>query len=314
MYVSDQKVARSIPIFALLAGPWLGISQGIWGWMLDIALLFAVFEVGRQKGFKWATLLLTLGYGIAVLAVGGLINLENIGFLPWVGLLNVWGTEHSWSRKSNLFWCLVLSGIIGILPIIPLIQQGIGSEAMQKLINAMLDQYRQTGMLATLNQQGMSETELLADLQQMVQFLFLFVPGLTALGSIIEYSLARYLFTRWFTPKAKHLPLSSFFRLPWFAIWGVNLGIASYLIGDQWNWIPLRIFGMNLMFVYAFLAFGIGSSIFLYNLRSPFLSGFFKAVLVLMSFLYFQVTIISLILLGLFDLVLNFRRLPEENQ
>ncbi|WP_425805906.1 DUF2232 domain-containing protein [Desulfitobacterium sp. Sab5] len=312
MYVSDQKVARNIPIFALLVGPWLGVSQGIWGWVLDIALLFAVFEVGRVRGFRWTTLLLTLGYGIAVITAGGLINFENIGFLPWVGLLSVWGREHSWSQKSNLFWCLVLSGIIGVFSIIPVIQQGfVGSEAIQKLVNTMLDQYRQTGLLASLNQQGISETEIQASLQQTFQLLFLFVPGFAALGSIIEYSLARYLFTRWFTPKVKRLPISSFFRLPWYALWGVNLGIASYLIGDQWSWTILRIFGMNLMFIYAVIAFGIGCSIFLYNLRSPLLSGFIKAVLILMSFLYFQVTIISLILLGLFDLVLNFRRLPE---
>lgn len=312
MYVSDQKVARNIPIFALLAGPWLGVSQGIWGWVLDIVLLFAVFEVGRVKGFKWTTFFLTLGYGIAVITAGGLFNFENIGFLPWVGLLSIWGTEHSWSQKSNLFWCLVLSGIIGFVPIIPLIQQGFGgSEAVQKLVNTMLDQYRQTGLLTSLNQQGISETEIQASLQQTFQFLLLFVPGFVALGSIIEYSLARYLFTRWFTPKAKRLPLSSFFRLPGYALWGVNLGIVSYLIGDQWGWIILRIVGMNLMFIYAVIAFGIGCSIFLYNLRSPLLSGFIKVVLILMSFLYFQVTIISLILLGLFDLVLNFRRLPE---
>lgn len=314
MYVSDRKVTHGLAMLALLVGPWLGVSRGIGGWVLEVALLIAVLAVGRNKGFGLTTLCLFLGYGVALLAGGGLSSLAHMGFLPWVGLFAIWGTAHTWPRRFIFFGCLVLAGILGVLPIIPVIQQGIDPEVMKDLIRTMLDQYRQSGMLATLTQQGLSEADIQDYLQHVLQYLFLFVPGLTALGAMIEYSAVHYFFARLFPQEDLKLPLFSSFRLPWFAIWGVNLGIASYLIGDQWGWTFLRVFGMNLMFIYACLAFTLGSSIFLYYIRSPFLSGLVKWILLLTSFIYFQVTIVSLVLLGLFDLVLDFRRIPEDNQ
>lgn len=314
MYVSDQKMTHGLAIFVLLAGPWLGISRGIGGWMLEVALLIAALWVGRSMGFRLTTLCLFLGYGAALLAGGGLASLANIGFLPWVSLLMVWGTEHTWPQKSNFFWCLVLSGILGILPIIPTIQNGMGSDVMQELIRSMMDQYRQSGMLADLTQRGISETDIQNYLQQFFHYLFLVVPGLAALGAMIKYSVVYNFFARWLPQEDQPFPLFSSFRLPWFAIWGVSLGIASYLVGDQWNYLALRVFGINLMFIYACLALVLGSSIFLYYLRSPLLSGFVKWILIVTGFIYFQVMIIGLILLGLFDLVLNIRRIPEDNQ
>lgn len=312
MYVSDQKATRGLAIFALLAGPWFGVSRGSGGWLLEVAMLIAALWVGRSMGLRVLSLCLFLGYVAALFAGGGLSSLVNIGFLPWVSLQTQWGIEHVWSRRSNFFWSLVLSGVLGVLPIVPTLQQGMGPELMQGLIGSMMDQYRQSGILTSFTQQGLSEADIEKLLQQFFQYLFLFVPGLTALGAMIEYGTVYYFFARWFSPKDQLLPSFSFFRLPRLAIWGINLGIASYLIGDQWNFIGLRVFGMNLMLIYACLALVLGSSIFLYYLLSPRLSGFLKGTLIFASFIYFQVTIVSLILLGLLDLVLNFRHLPED--
>ncbi|AHF08325.1 DUF2232 domain-containing protein [Desulfitobacterium metallireducens] len=313
MYVSDQKVTKGLAIFALLAGPWFGVAKGSGGWLLEVALLIATLSVGRSIGFKWMTLCLSIGYGIAFLLGGGLSSVINIGFLPWVSVLTIWGVEHVWSRKSNLFWSLVLAGVLGVLPVIPMILQGMGTELMQEISRSMMDQYRQSGMLTSFTQQGISEADIENYVQQFLQYLFLFIPALAALGSMMEYGAVYYFFARWFPQKDQPFPLFSSFRLPWFAIWGVNLGIVSYLVGDQWNLLSIRTFGLNVMLIYAGVAFVLGSAIFIYYLRSPRLSGFIKWILIFMGFVYFQVTIMGLILLGLFDLVLNFRRIPEDN-
>jgi hypothetical protein len=192
--------------------------------------------------------------------------------------------------------------------------QGISAELMQEITRSMMDQYRESGMLTTFTQQGISEANIQKYVQQFIQYFFLFIPGLESLGTMLEYGVVYYFFARWFPQKDQPFPSFSSFRLPWFAIWGVNFGITSYLIGDEWSLQTLRVFGMNLMLIYAFLAFVLGSSIFLYYLRSPRLSGFLKGILLFSGFIYFQVTVISLILLGLLDLVLNFRRIPEDNQ
>lgn len=314
MYVSDQKVTYGLAIFVLLAGPWFDVSKGSGGWLLEVAMLIAALWVGRSMGLRLMTLCLFLGYSAAFFAGGGLSSLVNIGFLPWVSLLTVWGIEHTWPHKSNFFWSLVLSGVLGVLPVIPMIQQGMGTESMQEIIRSMMDQYRQSGMMTSFTQQGLNEADIENYLQQFFQYLFLFLPGLAALGSMTEYGAVYYFFARWFPQKDLLLPLFSSFRLPWFAIWGVNLGIAGYLIGDQWNFMAFRVFGMNVMLIYACTAFVLGSSVFLYYLRSPRLAGFWKWILIFASFIYIPVTIVNLILLGLLDLVLNFRRIPENNQ
>lgn len=314
MYVSDQKITNVLAIFVLLVGPWLGISRDIWGWMLEVLLLLAVLWVGRKNGFKLAASLMLLGYGVAFVAGGGLASLEIMGFVPWAGLFSVWGMERAWSQKANFFWSLCLAGVLGVLSVIPVIYRGIGTDVVQELIRSMMDQYRQSGMLAALTQQGMSEADIQSYMQQALQYFFLFIPGLAALGAMFEYSTVNYFYMRWFPREGQTQPFFVLWRLPWYAIWGVNLGIASYLIGTQWNAVALRVFGMNLILVYAVVALVLGSSIFLYYLRSPFLSRLMKAILIFTSFFYFQVTIVSLVLLGLLDLVLNFRRLPGDSQ
>ncbi|MEA4903185.1 DUF2232 domain-containing protein [Desulfitobacterium sp.] len=314
MYVSDRKVTHVLAILALLAGPWFSVSSGGGGWLLDVALLIAVFWVGRNMGFKMAVPCLIVGYSAAFFGGGGLSSLMSIGFLPWTGLLTLWGIEHAWARKSNLFWSIVLAGVLGVVPIIPTLYQGIDTSAIQELIRSVMDQYRESGMLGSLNQKGLSEADIESYLQQFFQYLFFFIPGLTSVGAIFVYSLVYYFFARWFPQKDRPFPSFSALRLPWYAIWGASLGIACYLIGDQWSYWALRSFGMNLMFIYAFVALVLGSSIFIYYLRSPHLSGFLKWMLLFTSFFFMQITVIFLIIMGLLDLVLNFRHIPEEKQ
>lgn len=314
MYISDQKATHGLAIFALLVGPWYGVSSESGGWLLEVALLIAALWIGRSMGFRMMTVGLALGYGAALLAGGGFSSLIQISFIPWVSLLTIWGIQQGWPRKANFFWSLALVGILGFLPIIPTIQQGMGSDLMQEITRSMMTQYRESDMLTTLSQQGIDETDMEKYVQQFIQYVFLFIPGLAALGAMSKYGIVYYFFARWFPLKGQPFPLFSSIRLPWYAIWGINLGIVSYLIGDQWSFEGLRVLGMNLMMVYAFLAFVLGSSIFIYYLRSPRLSGFLKGILIISGFIYFQVMVISLILLGLFDLVFNLRRIPEDSQ
>lgn len=314
MYISDRKATHGLAIFALLVGPWYGVSKGSGGWLLEVALLIAALWIGRSMGFRMMTVGLALGYGAALLAGGGFSSLIQIGFLPWVSLLTIWGIEQGWPRKANFFWSLALVGILGFLPVIPTLQQGTDLVLIQEITRSMIDQYRESGMLTTLAQQGINETEIEKYVQQFIQYVFLFMPGLAALGAMFKFGAVYYFYARWFPQKGQPFPLFSSFRLPWYAIWGINFGISCYLIGDQWSFEGLRVLGMNFMFIYAFLAFVLGSSIFLYYLRSPRLSGFLKGILIISGIVYFQVMVISLILLGFFDLAFNLRRIPEDSQ
>lgn len=312
MYVSDQKSSNTLAIMALVIGPWLGVFLNAWGWMLDILLLLSVFWIGRndrQLGFRYAAILLLLGYGLAVF-LNGIGSLERIDFIPWAGLVTAWGLKNKWPQSTNVFVSLVAAGIAGVIPVIPILYQSVPQESIQGLVNSVLDQYRQAGMLETFQGQGISETEVINMLESAVNYFVLLTPGLSVISGIALWGAVYYFFARWFPqPGSRIYPLMQW-RLPWYSIWGMILAIASYLLGDHFQWVALRGFGINLMLIYSAIALVLGTAVFAYLLRLPWMSRLIKAVIIFTSIVYIQFTVIGLVLLGLFDLVLNIRRLP----
>lgn len=129
--------------------------------------------------------------------------------------------------------------------------------------------------------------------------------------ALVEFGLVFY-FVRIWLKDEQRIPFTRW-RLPWYAVWGAVLGIAFYLLGDQFSWPNLRIVGINLMVVYAALTLVLGVSVFVFLLHSPKIPRFLKLAFIIASFIYLFFSIVSLIMFGLFDLLFNFRRLPEES-
>jgi hypothetical protein len=315
MYVSDQRTSNFLAILALLAGPWLGVSREAWGWMLDVLLLLSVFWIGRkeERGFQLAATFLALGYLIS-LVFNGVTTIDKMGFIPCAGLFTIWATKEKLPQGSTVFWSLCLAGLAGSIPALISLHQGIPQDTVQGLIQGMLEQYRQTGILDAFKQQGITEIELKSLLERTINVIILVTPGLASVLGLFVWGAVYYFFARWFPePGRKYRPFTQW-RIPWYAVWGMNLAVASYLLGDQFLWLALRSFGINLMLVYGVIAVVLGSAIFIHYLKSPFLSNFLKFLLIFTSFIYIQVTVVGLALLGLFDLVLNFRRLPDPDK
>lgn len=312
MYMSDQRISNFLAVLALVVGPWVGVSREAWGWMLDVLLLLSVLwtgRSGRENGFRSAAVFLALGYGIAF-AFNGVPSIESFSFVPWAGLVTVWALKANFPQKEAVFWSLLAAGLAGIIPALSLLHEGIPLESIQSLIQSIVDQYRQSGMIETFQQQGLSEVEIRSLLEQVVNTIILITPGLAAILGVVEWGAVYYFFARWFPEPGREYRSFTQWRLPWYAVWGINLAVVSYLIGDQYQWITLRTFGINLMLVYGVVALFLGSAIFSFYLKSPWISRLLKIVLIILSFFYIQVTVVCLTLLGLFDLVLNFRRLP----
>lgn len=312
MYVSDQRTSNFFAIFALVIGPWLGVSREAWGWMLDVLLLFSVFWVGRNKrenGLRTAIISLTLGYVLS-LTFNGFASMGSMSFVPWAAVITLWAIKMNLPRSVIVFWSLCLAGLAGAIPGMVFLHQGIPQESVQAIIQGIFEQYRQSGMLSTFQQQGMSESELKSLLEQIINYVILITPGLATISGLLKWGTVYYFFTRWFTEPGQEYRYFILWRIPWYAVWGMNLAVLSYLIGDQFQWVVLKGFGINLMLVYGIVALILGSSVFLFYLKSPRMSVFLKTILVFTSLIYIHITIVGLILLGLFDLVLNFRRLP----
>ncbi|MGE4271828.1 MAG: DUF2232 domain-containing protein [Desulfitobacterium sp.] len=318
MYVSDQKTTNMLAVLVLVAGPWLGVSKEGWGWMLDILLLLALLWVGRtdrEQGLRFGAIFLIFGYGLAVL-LNGFPPYTSFSFVPWAGLVTIWGMRATISHRAVVFWSLVAAGVAGIIPTLGMLLQGVTQDSVQVLVQSLMDQYTQAGMLENLKTQGITERELLTLFEQIVNTMIMLTPGLVALTALAKWGAVYYFYMRWFPiPERTYQPFTEW-RLPWYAVWGMNLAIASYLIGDLLQWVTVKNIGLNLMLVYGAVALVLGSAIFVSFLKKPMLSGFIKFILLFASFLYIQVTAPLLIIMGLLDLVFDFRQrsTPKEKE
>lgn len=310
MYISDKNAAQFLGLVILVIGPLLGVTFKFWGWMLDIALLLAFFFIsGREenKGKNLGIALLALGYMLPII-IKGVDSLMYMSFIPLAGFVTLWARKKGLSQGIVVFWSLVTAGILGATPTLFYYWQGIPQESTQGLVQAMIEQYREAGLLDSFAQQGIAESDVEGFFQQVLNVVILITPGLAAIGGFLKWGVTYLFYLRW-QPKAgwEYRPFTEW-RLPWYGIWGMNLAIVSFLLGDIFQWVILKNLGINLMLVFGAVALVLGSALFVSFLQKPWISNFLKIILLFTSFLYFQFTAIVLILMGLLDMVLDFRQ------
>ncbi|GAB6172727.1 DUF2232 domain-containing protein [Paradesulfitobacterium aromaticivorans] len=309
MYISDEKVIDYLGLVLLLFLPLLGIALNLWGWFLEILIMLAVFVAIRRHGPGRAMLFLGAGY-VLPLIIHGLSASAHMSFVPWAAMLAGLGLQKLWPQRVVYFWSLVLAGVLGSLPFVTIALQSLEAQSIKDFTNYALEFYRSSGMLSAIQQQGVDEYQLRLFLEQYLPFYVMLTPAFTALASMLEFGVVAYFARRWFYKNEGMVPFARW-RLPWYAIWGAILALASYLLGDELAWHALRGVGLNLMVVYVALAMVIGISVYLYFLQSPQVPRFLKWMLILVNLFYFFFSFVSIIMFGLFDMVLNFRKLPE---
>ena len=233
-----------------------------------------------------------------------------MSYVPLAGLATLWVRKKGLPHRTVVFWSLVTAGTLGAAPTLLYYWQGIPQESTQFLVQSMIEQYREAGLLDNFVQQGISEAEVEGFFQQVLNTVLLITPGLAAIGGLLKWGVTYLFYLRW-QPKVgwEYRPFTEW-RLPWYGIWGMNFAIASYLLGDIFQWIILKNIGINFMLVFGALALVLGSAIFVSFLQKPWISNFLKFILLFTSFLYFQFTAIILIFMGLLDMVLDFRQRP----
>lgn len=311
MFLSDETVGNYLAGAILLTFPWLGITLGTWGFIWEALILLAVFLVGRRRGLPLATAFLLIGY-VTPLIVLGVTTFNQMSLVPLAGLLAVLGWNKHWPVRRTFFWSAMVAAILGAIPTLSFAAQGFDAKTVSDLINTIVQQYQASGLLAVMQQQGITEVQVRDLLQQGIPFYALIIPSFAALSALVEFGLVFYIVRLWFKDDEGRISFTRW-SLPWYAVWGAVLGIVFYLLGDQFSWTVLRGLGINLMVVYGALTFVLGTSVYLYLLQSPKIPRFLKLALIIVSLIYLFFSVISLIMFGLFDLVFNFRRLPEES-
>lgn len=178
-------------------------------------------------------------------------------------------------------------------------------------IEATMQFYHQSGLLEAMAQQGIGGERLRSSLESLVTFLGRLFPALIVwevlLGAAAVYFLSRWLAGRRITVPA--LPPFLHWQVPWPFAWGVIAGLASFLLGD-WRANELLVtVGQNILVGHLPLLWLGGLAVLGYLYRHLALPPPVKAAAVFALFFYPPLGLLVLALAGLFDPLLNLRRL-----
>jgi uncharacterized protein YybS (DUF2232 family) len=310
-------------ILAVALGiPILAASQDIWGFLVDIMVIAPFVWLGFRRGITQSVLgVVVAAFGIYL--VSGSLELAISKGLLVLGISAVFslGLARGWKPGEIIFWAslpAIMYGLYILLQISsgPLLHRDPITAIENVLLANMdpfLDEYRKAGGLEMAQAQGLSELQVKQTLEQGLKILSRLYPSMLFIGGIfnviLSFLLTRYLLKR---GMGKGIPLGPFrnWSIPWYAIWGAIIGIACYLLGDYWSIHGLTIAGVNISAVYFIICVVLGVSVVTFFFTSRKVPLFFKLIFVFTTFFNLPVTSIFLALIGLFDMVMNLRKLP----
>lgn len=181
----------------------------------------------------------------------------------------------------------------------------------------MMQMYESTGMLNLMTQQqGVSTIELTAMLQSMIAVIVQLSPAMMMIGGgftgAITYWISMLILKRLRVPIPRSHSIANW-RLPFAAIWPIIVIWAAWLMGDRipFDWVNILV--MNCMVVFASLLFlnGLTAGMHIFNYKE--MSTGMKVLTVFMFFMFFTGFIIGLIILGIADLLFDFRKKKADN-
>ncbi len=319
----SARISSVIPWVSagLLTGLFALTGNSFPGMRIIFSLFWAVPTVYliRRYGLYQGTLAILIAGIVVSLAIdplNGLIAMLEIGSLALVmGLLYKNAVPARRAMLVSVFVAVTMQ-----LMILGATYGHFTTEAsevqrnMEKHLDEMIASYRQAGLVGT-SPEGLSEEGMRQVLRQSSILAWQLVPG-TAIILATLSALANYRFAyRYMTSRQMALPEDISFgswRFPWYVIWGMIAGLFFLLFGEE-NGV-LNLLGKNMVLVSLFLSLLLGLAVLSYYLSRISMPGFLKIVLVI--FLVFNgiISVALLTIVGLFDPVVNFRRLEAKTQ
>ncbi|CCO08349.1 YybS family protein [Desulforamulus hydrothermalis] len=184
---------------------------------------------------------------------------------------------------------------------------GINLETLHSFINESLNNafrmYEEAGNPVSPEQQEF--------FRQTVKTSLLLMPAYFVLHGIVSATLSYLLGNRVLKKlnyPVKSLPPFSRWRLPWYAIWGIILGLMCYLAGSYFGLSTLKVAGQNILLVVLFIFFIIGLAVVAHFYKKIKFSKPFKTILAVLLILYITFVYPAVVVLGVLDTVFNLRR------
>jgi uncharacterized protein YybS (DUF2232 family) len=243
--------------------------------VLQFGGLALFYGVAFKKGYKPASTLLA-GTGVAVLSL----------FLVVVLMIGLFGID-----------------VVNI------------SKQMQASIEPTIELYNKLGFFKNSAQTGLTEDLVRQMLEAFTKTLVLLIPALFVLWALatafLNYVIAQIVLLR-LKIKIPVLPPFREWRLPWWTVWGFIIGFAAYLAGDYFALEKLLHIGMNIMLIYAPILFILGLAVVSFYIGKYFTSTASRLLIIITALLFLRFVFLALMVVGLLDLLLNYRHLSSK--
>lgn len=310
MYISDKDALQYASRLILIIVPFFSSLFDIWSWVIEILLLFAVFIHSRDSGLRLTAIFLAAGYLASIIIAGG-SGFSQIGFTPWSGVLFLGLKERGMTTSESMFWGLMTAVLLSALPLASVVGAALQPEYLQQKTDSILHYYEQQGSLSALEKQGITADDFERYLGMAVPVYYRLMPSLAGIGGMLELGLVFLVLRSPFKKNKKYTPFA-LWRLPWYAVWVAIIGLAFYLGGDFLGVTFLEIAGMNLMVIIASIALLLGFSCLSFAFKHPKVPRIVSWIIILIGVFFPYYVLSWLVFIGLFDLVMNFRRIPEK--
>ncbi|KUO52940.1 MAG: hypothetical protein APF76_02135 [Desulfitibacter sp. BRH_c19] len=184
--------------------------------------------------------------------------------------------------------------------------------AFEETTDSVIIMYESMGVLDRLQEQGLTIEEIRNTIMSMSNLLVKLIPatmviyGMTV--AFITYFITRKVLQK-LTIQVSQLPMFRYWQIPWYFIWGVIVGLALLLYGDFRSWEVGSIIGMNIMYMYFPILFIQGLSVLAFYYNKWKISILLKVLLLVIIVLNIPLTLMVLLITGLFDPLFNYRKI-----
>ena len=187
--------------------------------------------------------------------------------------------------------------------------------AMKESMEATIALYKQLGFFEKYGTQGLTEESVRQMLQSFVQMFTLFIPAILVMYGIMS-AFINYIISQKILLKLKievpRLAPFMYWRLPWWTVWGFIAGFGANLAGSYFHNQALVLVGSNIITAYSPVLFILGFSVATFFLDKYYKGEqIYRFFLILFIIVFFRIAVYILTIVGLIDLIFNYRRLPE---
>lgn len=295
------------------------------------------------------TLILAIGWGIS-LVIGGLYIKRSQLVIVWgINILLLYGLTGDGSlffylgfiglpalvmglmatRTDQGFYHLLRGGIVAAVVGVSLFMAfaylntgDVGMKQLESQMNVYVKEswpwYEDSGVLDFYEQQGISRVELKASLNKVIQGVTHYLPAFYYIEAIFMAAMALYLSSLISRKKnLERLRKKPYIEeiMPWQGAWVVIAGLALWLWGRDNNY-TLYMAGANLLAVSLLITAFYGLAGFLYKVKSLKASTrkWTIAIFIFLTVIFPLSAIIFIAILGLFDSLLDYRKLRNKKE